>query len=354
VILKPFQRDALGALRSRNIDLACVAPTGAGKGVILEEIARDPRERVLLVSPLIALGRQQAERFRAKGISAECFMGAVSSAPCARSRVWILSPEALRHPRWTAKLRAWRPTLVAVDECHCVYEWGAAFRPDYGRLPEWVRDLDVNRTLWMSATLPRPALSAIERGLGRKLAVQGRFSLPERLDLKIERVPLPSRVDRLLGFLDAHDDAGILFAGTRSGTERLDRLIAASRRESWVYHAGLSSEERRIVEARVAGLDRGVVIATSAFGMGMDYASLGWVLLWQPPGTLLSLAQALGRVGRGGRPGHARLFWEEEDFRILGFLASRSPNAEERLRELREYLELPTGEHRAALARYFV
>lgn len=359
--LRPFQLQALASLRNREIDLLCLAPTGAGKGIILESIARSENERILLLSPLIALGRQQAERFRNHGIEALCSMGesksggdSIEDIPQVKTRVWILSPEAAQNPRRNEAIRRWNPTLVAIDECHCVYEWGEDFRPAYGSLPAWIGNQNYSRTLWMSATLPRTARETIEIGLGRPITLQGGFALPEALDFRVERTPWPKRADRLLRHLSRSPHAGIIFSGTRASTERLARLTQAYSRPALRYHAGLSSEERRAIESQIPECENAVIIATSAFGMGMDYRSLQWVLLWQPTSTLLSLAQALGRVGRGGNHGVATLYWDDEDFRILGYLAGRSESRREKLREVREFLESPQGTHRAALSRYFI
>ncbi len=316
--LKEFQIQALNELKKLKTDLICIAPTGSGKGVIVEELAKNPKERILLISPLIALGRQQQHRLSAKNISSYCSMG-INESPVGleQSRVWILSPESALHPSKTNLILEWQPTLIVVDECHCIFEWGQDFRPAYGQLPSWIARLKAQRTLWMSATLPHAAILTIQAGLNRQLTVQGSFSLPPDLEIKFLQTPWSSRLRILSRILRERTEGGIVFTGSRQMTERIQNLIQAAGRKSFYYHAGLSSEERRIIEDKIQGASNSVVVATSAFGMGMDYQNLTWVLLWQPPRTVLSLAQALGRVGRNQKRGQALLLWDEVDFRWM-------------------------------------
>lgn len=331
MILHPFQAEALECLRRPSIHLALTAPTGSGKGVILEVLAQDPRERVLVLTPLIALARQQRLRFLAQGVPT--------------GRVRILSPEsALLQER---AIREWRPTVIAVDEAHCLPEWGGRFRPAYGKILRFIRESGCPRTVWMSATFPRTLLEELHRELPGPWTTLGKFRLPPNLRVQFVRLSAAERIERVRKDIVAREGPGLLFTGTRKEVGRYLGILSGTR-AALPYHAGLADEERRLVEAalnRESAEEKNArtsVVATNAFGMGMDFPQFRWTVLSHAPFSLLGLMQAFGRVARGERPGEAVLYWAEEDFRFAGLLLGESEGADQSHRALalfREYLE---------------
>lgn len=139
--------------------------------------------------------------------------------------------------------------------------------------------------------------------------------MPAHLTLRVERSHAGARPARLFSWIREQGQKGILFTQTRSGSERVRKLLQAARMKVRAYHAGLSREERRAIENEMRASDPPLLVATTAFGMGMDLDSLDWVLLLQPPLSVLQLAQQIGRAGRGSRKGNALLLWDETDFR---------------------------------------
>ncbi len=307
--LRPFQTEALAALREAP-HVLCVAPTGAGKTRIIEELLRQG-ERVLLFSPLAALARQQQSALDPR-------------------RAAVVNPETRQLPRL---LRELRPTLVAVDECHCYCEWGARFRPAFHRIPSVIRALPQPRSLWLTATLPRAMEREIRRQLPGEARALGRFRLGESLHLRALRCPWPERPARLRALLRVYGGSGMIFTRTRNGAESVARLVqatgAAGDRAVRAYHAGLAREERLAIEARAASDANQIIVATSAFGLGLHLPRFRWVILWEAPHSPLALAQLAGRAGRTAEPAFATLLWDEEDFR-----APLDPAGVEPLRDL--------------------
>jgi ATP-dependent DNA helicase RecQ len=149
-------------------------------------------------------------------------------------------------------------------------------------------------------------------------------------------------MDRNLLFLERSQSwvgAGLIFVMTRAATDRLARWLRAEGREAYAYHAGLSIEEKQAIEQRLRSGQPVVVVSTSAFGMGMDFRQLQWVVLWQAPPTLLTFAQMAGRVGRAGRPGRALLFWADEDVELLEWVGKPGSRAAEELKTLHAFLQ---------------
>jgi ATP-dependent DNA helicase RecQ len=275
-----------------------------------------------LVTPLLALARQQSAKLRALGISVSLGSGSEGFSRLSQeSQVWILSPEKLLQRSTRLNLSRFDPRFWVVDECHCLWDWGDRFRPAFQQIPEVMASLRVKRSLWLTATLPPEGRHEILSRLPKPKQIIGDFQFPPSLEFQVVRVPWGARIFKILEFIQearGTGSSGILFASTRENSEKYKRLLHASGIEARAYHAGMSKEERLSTERWVeeSGSFR-VVCATSAFGMGMDFSGLHWVILSQPPSSLLSLAQAIGRVGRAGVRGRAILFWDEVDLHWL-------------------------------------
>jgi ATP-dependent DNA helicase RecQ len=355
VELRQFQKEAFSALKNPG-HVICVAPTGSGKSLIYEYAAKKSFRKTLLITPLVALARQQAERLLSHNVPIALGAGGghlgLPQFPQQESRAWIVSPELLLTNSAKSWLRHWRPNLVVVDECHCLWEWGEGFRPAFARIPELITKLEVDRSLWLTATLPLKARTALRNLLPMPVVEIGDFDLPENLSLTCLRVPWSVRLDFLLQWLQSHSSPGIIFAVARNTTERLARLASATGRSVLSYHAGMSKEERLAAEKMINARAVDVVIATSAFGMGMNYEHFEWSLIWQAPPSLLSLAQSIGRVGRGNKKGRAVSLWDYDDFHLLEWINCASPRRKQDLEDVLLFFE-KKGCRRQALISYF-
>ena len=247
--LRPFQLAALTALE-RPGHLILVAPTGAGKSLVYERAASSPGRRTLLVSPLIALARQQEKRLNAAGIRTNRV--AAGERPDPHARVWIISPEKLASETFQRQLRDWAPNFLVLDECHCLWEWGGGFRPSFKLVPFLVDALGIRTTLWLTATLPPAARTELRAALPGQITEQGTFALPPGLESALHRVGWAERMRLATQWIRAQSRPGILFVPTRSLAGRWANLLGAAGRDAVVYHAGLSAEERLAAESRIA------------------------------------------------------------------------------------------------------
>lgn len=344
--LRPFQKAALEALYpdpSRASHLLCVAPTGAGKSLIYERAVTLGDRRTLLITPLVALARQQGRMLQAQGVRTTVGVrGASQLPPVGKSGVWILSPESLTFPMKERALDAWKPNFLVVDECHCVWEWGDTFRPAFSILPGLLQRHSIVQSLWLTATLPYEARESLRKSLPPPLVEIGGFELPSRLLLNVVRVPFQGRARHVFEWLKFRKGAGIVFVPTREATLRIARLITAWGRTVVTYHGGMATEERKNIEELISQGRCDVIVATSAFGMGMNYQYLSFVILWQAPTSLLSLVQTIGRVGRNpDSDSHALVLWEPEDFRLLEWTVNNSRRRQEDLERLFDFLATP-------------
>jgi ATP-dependent DNA helicase RecQ len=304
VKLYPFQVQALETLKNPH-HLLCIAPTGSGKSKIFEQHLLATGDRSLLLTPLKALERQHASRLESIGIS-------TTDDPQSRhQQVTLMNPERLSRLALTSRGR-W--DFLIVDECHTIWEWGRSFRPEFDLVPDWIEPLGIKRSLWLSATLHAPSLQAIYSRLPNPKSLQGSFTLPSTLDLRVIPLNFFERSTALNLWLTRHPEPGLIYVNSRRLAERLADQLTVQGYPSRAYHAGLSLEEKLKLEDALSSGSILRLVCTSAFGMGMDIPHLSWVVLFQAPRTVLALAQAIGRVARAGKHGSALVFWSDEDF----------------------------------------
>ena len=355
--LRPFQKAALHELHdplTPEKHVLCIAPTGSGKSLIYEEAAGMPERRTLLITPLVALARQQFQKLQSLGIKVCLGAGDLSEGPpTGKSGAWIISPEILSYPSRQAALLKWKPNLLVVDECHCLWEWGENFRTAFTLIPDLLKTYSISKSLWLTATLPYEARLALRKLLPVPPVEMGGFDLPPSLQLSIHQTPWKKRAETLLGWINQQRGPGIVFVPTRETTFRVSRLIAATGKKVIAYHGGMAAEERKNSEVLISQQIPEVIVATSAFGMGMDYPHLSYVALWQAPTSLLSLVQTIGRVGRNpNQQAQALALWDFDDFKLLEWTLQNSVRRKDEFKSLLTFLK--TQECRlAGLKRYF-
>ncbi|MDL5160557.1 RecQ family ATP-dependent DNA helicase [Actinomycetospora termitidis] len=312
------QRDAI--LSALTTDTLAVLPPAAGKTAIYAIAGDLLGGRTIVVSPTLSLHRDQAAHLVDAGVAAaalnsETGPGAAAAFAAGELAVLITSPEQLARPDVLRELAAGSPTLLAVDEVHCVSDWGPDFRPDYLALAPAARALGSPRLLGLTATASVPAREEILDLLGIPEACvvvrdvdRPRTHLTVRL-VHEEEAKWGQVVDAVTG----SEGAGIVYVTTRGHTtEVADRLTAAGV-PARAYHGGMRRKERQEVQDAFMAGDLRVVVATSAFGMGIDKPDVRWIVHGDTPTSIDAYHQEIGRAGRDGGSARAVLFHRPQD-----------------------------------------
>ncbi len=310
----------------RGEDALGILPTGGGKSVCYQVPAATLPGITLVVTPLISLMADQVGRARGAGLPA-AYLGSTlapeetrrvhEALPEGGFRVLFVAPERLRTSRFRELLSRVHVSLLVVDEAHCIAQWGHDFRPDYLRIGEIRKLVDVP-LLALTATATPKVRAEIRRSLALQDPVEVVQSF-DRPNLWWTVLALPTAVERrawLHRLVKQRDGSALVYASSRKGVESIRDQLAALGVPVHSYHAGLEASERERVQAWFLEEDRPVVVATNAFGMGVDKSNVRVVVHAQLPGSLEAYYQEAGRAGRDGEPARCVAFSSAGDARV--------------------------------------
>ena len=346
------QEDIIHSVMSGH-DCVVLMPTGGGKSICYQIPAIALPGTTIVVSPLISLMKDQVETLRANGIEAEALnsgnefsQDTIIRRKCMDGTLKLLyiSPEKLL-TEIPYLLKHIKVSLFAIDEAHCISQWGHDFRPEYTQLDVLHREFPDVPIMALTATADKVTRQDIVKQLGLKDArfFISSFDRPN-LSLTVKRGYTAKEKDQyILNFIKARPlDSGIVYCLSRKNTEKVAQFLQRQGIRAAVYHAGLTQAERNQAQELFKQDDIQVVCATIAFGMGIDKSNVRWVIHYNMPKSMESFYQEIGRAGRDGAPADTVLFYSLGDIIQLEQFAKESGQQElnkDKLRQMREYAE---------------
>ncbi len=364
---RPGQAGIIDSLVAGENVLA-VMPTGAGKSLCYQVPALLFETVTIVISPLVALMDNQVAGLRANGVQVACIHSGQSreqnisewkSVASGAVKLLYLSPERLMTPRMFAAMQALNPAMFVIDEAHCVSKWGPSFRPEYAQLSALKTAFPQARIAAFTATADGATREDIASTLfdrRGKIIVQG-FDRPN-LSLTVQAKT--DRKKQLLTFMETlRGKSGIVYALSRKNTEEFASVLKQAGHKALPYHAGLEADVRFETQERFMAEEGLVIVATIAFGMGIDKPDIRFVYHTNLPSSLEAYYQEIGRAGRDGRPAVTSLCYGLDDVRMRRqFISQEASDTDHQIREMKRldalltYCEASTCRRQVMLA-YF-
>ena len=349
---RPAQEAPIASLL-RNEDVIGIMPTGAGKSICFQIPALCKAGLTIVFSPLISLMKDQVDGLLVQNIPAALINSTLTQAEFNKTmyevrsgkiKLLYIAPERLGSNFFCNVLRALPIAQVIVDEAHCISEWGHDFRPSYRLIGEWLNSLPKRPIVGaFTATATKYVENDIKKLLGLENAnvyVTG-FDRP---NLSFSVIRTPKRMDYVVHYVRQHaNENGIIYCATRKDVDRVYENLTRAGIKVGHYHGGLSDEVRREMQNAYADDKLQVMVATNAFGMGIDKSNVRYVLHYQMPRNMESYYQEAGRAGRDGAPAECILLYSGQDVQVHKYLIEQSIETPERqeveLRKLQSMID---------------
>ena len=344
---RPGQKKVVESLLNKN-DTVAIMPTGAGKSICFQIPALLFEGVTLVISPLISLMKDQVDSLRQLGIAAVYINSSVSKAQLYKNlqdisagfyKIIYIAPERLTSEYLPDSFKNLNISMVAVDEAHCLSQWGHDFRPSYRNILNFTNSLRIKPIISaFTATATPEVKTDIINLLGLKqpnVFVTG-FDRPN-LYFSVLRGEVKDKF--VIDYVKKHqDEAGIIYVGTRKDVDALQVLLEIKGIKAGRYHAGMTDEERNQMQEDFLYDNLSVMVATNAFGMGIDKPNVRYVIHYNMPKNMEAYYQEAGRAGRDGLSGNCILLYSPQDTQLQKFLISKSTESE--IRQQLEYKRL--------------
>ncbi len=335
---RPYQADALGRL-AKGENLLLVWPTGSGKSLCYQLPALSGEGLTVVISPLVALMEDQTAKARAFGWPMTCVHAGVAReqrerriAQAVRGEIKLLfvTPERFRQKGFAEQIQSVKVSLLAVDEAHCISQWGHDFRPDYSRLGEIRKLLGSPQTVAMTATATREVQADILAQLDLTDKAEVLWEGVERPNLYLAGEEFEHADDKLVTvkpWLESVAGSKIIYFTLISNLEKTAEALRGKIPEFVVYHGDLEDRVRKRAQAEFLEGRVPVILATPAFGLGVDKADVRGVMHFEAPGSLEAYYQEVGRGGRDGKPARCLLLYAQSDLETqMRFVDSLTPD----------------------------
>ncbi|MFA5184702.1 MAG: ATP-dependent DNA helicase RecQ [Patescibacteria group bacterium] len=332
-----------------------VLPTGGGKSLIYQLPALVLDGATLVISPLIALMKDQVDSLERVGIPATFINSAISPTEAAERlakvkngvyKIIYIAPERFYNQNFLLELKQIKVSLFAIDEAHCISQWGHDFRPSYLRLKEAIRFVDNPPVVALTATATPEVRDDISKQLGLKEAetVITGFARP---NLQFAVVPTTNgqKVESIVNLLTTNPEmgSGIIYVGTRAKADEILEALTDNDIKAVSYHAGMDTDSRNWVQEQFMRGRAQVVVATNAFGLGINKKDIRFVIHHDLPGTIEAYYQEAGRAGRDGQPSFCILFYHQQDRYLREFFIKGDNPDPELILEIYDYLVRRAG-----------